>query len=255
MSELNAGNAGTVDANAAEVSAAPGTTVDNAWLSSVPENLRDNDVLKGHASLPEALQQYVDLKVKSADMIARPTDKSTPEDIAAYRKVMGVPDTIEGYELTKPDDFPEEMLYDITFPTKWVETFKEAGVTKEVAQLLHKQVMEHSKEVFRQFNEAKAERETAQMEALKDVWKGQDFEKKSAETFDVLQRFAAKSSVPEGLGGVEGLKAWAEGNKTDPMTNWILSEFFKHIGNDSFEKGAPLSKEGTGGSWYPNTPK
>jgi len=39
-----------------------------------------------------------------------PTDKSTPQEVADFRKAVGVPETIEGYQI-KPDKLPEGMQW------------------------------------------------------------------------------------------------------------------------------------------------
>lgn len=48
---------------------------------------------------------------KKAQAVVPPSEKSTPEEVAAYRKAIGVPDSPEGYKL-KPDSLPEGVQFD-----------------------------------------------------------------------------------------------------------------------------------------------
>lgn len=239
MEDLNATDAGTVtDGNA---TVAQG--VDNAWLSSVPENLRGNEALKGHSSLPEALQSYIDLKVKSGNMIAKPNENSTPEDIAAYRKAIDVPDTVEGYEVSKPEDWPKDeqgndkYLFDEAYYSDKLKILLETGAPKSVVQAMHNADMAYNIQKYKEFEAFKEERATKQIEALKSVWK-EDYDKKNLETKEVLERYAKVAKVPDGFGGAEGLKELIGNVQTDPIMNWFINSLFAHVGNDSFIGGS-----------------
>ena len=83
------------------------------WTSRLPEDVRE-----------EATQMKLGDRVRSVSDLARvtvnaqrlagkkgvipPSEKSTPEEISEYRKVMGVPETIDGYKV-KPEKVPEGM--------------------------------------------------------------------------------------------------------------------------------------------------
>lgn len=61
---------------------------------------------------------------KKAQAVVPPSEKSTPEEIAAYRKAIGVPESPEGYKL-KPEQLPEGVTWD-------------ENVAKRAAELAHK---------------------------------------------------------------------------------------------------------------------
>ena len=251
MTIENAGNAGAVDANAS-ASAAP--VVDNAWLSSVPENLRDNDVLKGHASLPEALQEYVDLKVKSVGMIAKPTEKSTPEDIAAYRKAIGVPDAVDGYEVGKPENWPKDeqgndmYLFDDYLPLKenMLKVAHEKGASKEVAESMWKTQMDFIVKSYENFEEYKTQQLAEKTEKLEKYW-GQNLPKNKAETIEVLNRFESTLKDDDSLGGKKAFQEARRKIENEPELIHVFHSFYKSIGNDGHisggSGGGPL-KEG-----------
>jgi hypothetical protein len=61
---------------------------------------------------------------KKANAIVPPTEKSSPEEVAAYRKAIGVPESPEDYKL-KPEQLPEGVTWD-------------ESVAKRAAELAHK---------------------------------------------------------------------------------------------------------------------
>lgn len=61
---------------------------------------------------------------RKAQAVVPPNEKSTPEEIAEYRKALGVPDSPEGYKL-KPEQLPEGVTWD-------------ENVAKRAAELAHK---------------------------------------------------------------------------------------------------------------------
>jgi hypothetical protein len=76
----------------------------------------------------EALAKSYDVAQRAlgrkAQAVLPPTEKSTPEEIAEYRKAIGVPDSPEGYKL-KPEQLPEGVSWD-------------DNVAKRAAELAHK---------------------------------------------------------------------------------------------------------------------
>lgn len=75
-------------------------------------------------SLAKSYQGLEQLLGKKANAIPVPNEKSTPEEVAAYRKAIGVPESPEGYKL-KPEQLPEGVTWD-------------ENVAKRAAELAHK---------------------------------------------------------------------------------------------------------------------
>jgi hypothetical protein len=70
------------------------------WRDALPADLRDaarNFRLPG-----DAVKAARDLRQKLSTAITVPGDRATPEEIAAFRKRIGVPDSPEGYEVRGP---------------------------------------------------------------------------------------------------------------------------------------------------------
>ena len=90
------------------------------WL---PEKYWRNDKVDVE-SLAKGFNGLEQLLGKKAHAIVPPSEKSTPEEVAAYRKAIGVPDSPEGYNL-KPEQIPEGVTWD-------------EATAKKAAELAHK---------------------------------------------------------------------------------------------------------------------
>lgn len=113
------------------LSSAPTSTTDAAtepaqpvekpdWL---PEKYWRNDKIDVE-SMAKGFNGLEQLLGKKANAIVPPTEKSTPEEVSAYRKAIGVPESPEGYQL-KPEQLPEGVVWD-------------ENVAKRAAELAHK---------------------------------------------------------------------------------------------------------------------
>jgi hypothetical protein len=111
---LSSAPASVTDAPAPEVTEKP------EWL---PEKFWRNDKADVE-SLSKSYQGLEQLLGKKANAIVPPSEKSTPEEVAAYRKAIGVPESPEAYNL-KPEQLPEGVFWD-------------EGVAKRAAELAYK---------------------------------------------------------------------------------------------------------------------
>ena len=99
---------------------APAVAEKPEWL---PEKFWRNDKADVE-SLSKSYQGLEQLLGKKANAIVPPSEKSTPEEVAAYRKAIGVPESPEAYNL-KPEQLPEGVTWD-------------DNVAKKAAELAHK---------------------------------------------------------------------------------------------------------------------
>jgi hypothetical protein len=138
----------TADSAAVPASTAPAantnTTTEGTLLSGAPASVTDAPAAApAIGDKPEWLEAKfwtdkgpnVEALAKSYDVAQRalgrkaqavvpPTEKSTPEEVAEYRKALGVPESPEGYQL-KPEQLPEGVTWD-------------ENVAKRAAELAHK---------------------------------------------------------------------------------------------------------------------
>lgn len=113
---LSGAPASATDAPAAEpvVADKPEWLPEKFWTDKGPNV---EAILKSYQGMEQLLG-------KKAQAVVPPNEKSTPEEVAAYRKAIGVPETPEGYEL-KPEQMPEGVTWD-------------DNVAKQAAELAHK---------------------------------------------------------------------------------------------------------------------
>ncbi len=104
--------------------AAPATTttaVPASWVDALPEASKGFALNKGWDSQDKAVQSYIELeKYVGADKAGRgvilPSEKSTPEEIAAFRAKLGVPSDAAGYEIKLPEGFPDPEFGKVAGP-------------------------------------------------------------------------------------------------------------------------------------------
>jgi hypothetical protein len=185
---LSGAPASATDAPAPEVADKP------EWL---PEKFWRNDKADIE-SLAKSYQGLEQLLGKKANAIVPPTEKSSPEEVAAYRKAIGVPESPEGYQL-KPEQLPEGVTWD-------------ENVAKRAAELAHKhnvpaaamqEFMKFDMERAALMNQAAAGMIEAQLEAgrteLQRVWGD-----KMPEKIELARRAAVTAGVdPSSQGFVD----------------------------------------------------
>ncbi|MDP2218547.1 MAG: hypothetical protein Q8J68_14815 [Methanolobus sp.] len=217
-----------------------------AWMGQLSDDLKSNEVLTQFKTISDLGKGHLDLTEKSKSYIKPLGEKSTPEEVAEFRKAIGAPESPDGYKIERPDKFPEGFVYDEVLEKEFRElAFAEHIPPKQVASLynfylnrelkLHDEVSEFVKE-----NRNKA------VNTLKDIWKGDAYKENTEKAIRTFHKFLETSSPPETLGGAEGVKDWVEKNGfgDDPVMIWTFSKLFDLIGDDKFIKGAPAG--GTG---------
>lgn len=82
----------------------------DGWLDRLPPELKDgHQTLSKYRDLPSLAKSHVELQKllgTKSSAINVPTDKSSPEEIAAFRKAIGAPEKPEDYKL-KPEKLPD----------------------------------------------------------------------------------------------------------------------------------------------------
>ena len=97
---------------------------------------------------------------RKAQAVVPPNEKSTPEEVAEYRKAIGVPDSPEGYNL-KPEQIPEGVTWDDATAKKAAELAHKHNVPASAMQEFLRFDMERAA----MMNQAAATMIDAQLEA------------------------------------------------------------------------------------------
>lgn len=88
-------------------------TFSEGWLDRLPDGLKGNAALQVMPSLADLAKSYIETKSMVGKKLEAPGEGATPEQLAAWRKVNGTPDTPEGYlgdaKTLRPDSVPEEL--------------------------------------------------------------------------------------------------------------------------------------------------
>lgn len=112
------------------------------WRSSLPEELRGEKVfesIKGKnwdEAGPVLAKNYINAqRLVGADKLVLPTDKSSPEEIQAFRAKLGVPAKPEEYTFKLPEGLAETSL-DKARLDSWRKEMHEAGIPKAAAERL-----------------------------------------------------------------------------------------------------------------------
>jgi hypothetical protein len=185
---LNATTEGTLLSSAptnATDAPAPVVAEKPEWL---PEKFWRNDKADVE-SLSKSYQGLEQLLGKKANAIVPPSEKSTPEEVAAYRKAIGVPESPEAYNL-KPEQLPEGVTWDDNVAKKAAELAYKHNVPAAAMQ----EFMRFDMERAALMNQAAAQMIETQLETgraeLQKVWGD-----KMPEKIELARRAAVTAGV------------------------------------------------------------
>jgi len=81
-------------------------------------------------------------------------DDASPEDIAAFRKSAGIPESADGYGFVKPEDMPEGMEHDEVFSKAIMDVLHQANIPKGAADSLNAAYNAHQQKLYTEHLEA-----------------------------------------------------------------------------------------------------
>lgn len=89
-------------------------TFNDGWLDKLPDDLKGNPSLKVVGSIGDLAKSFVETKKLIGTKLEAPGENATPEQLAAWRKVVGAPEKAEGYlgdgvKTLRPDTVPETL--------------------------------------------------------------------------------------------------------------------------------------------------
>ena len=166
------------------VTPAPGAWVNEKgefgenWLDRLPPELQDSKQILGQfKDIDGALKTLVSqqrLLGKKAEAVLIPKDDASPEEVAAFRAKLGVPENVDAYSL-KPKDLPAGMEWNEEFARSINAAAHEAGVTPaQMEKIMGTYVGFELQNAQNAELQAKAQYETSRKE-LAEAW-GDKFE-------------------------------------------------------------------------------
>jgi hypothetical protein len=134
---------------------------------------------------------YLNLQSKLGKSVQLPGENATEEQRIELFKKLGMPDSFEGYDLSRPQDLPEGLAYDEDFENAFRSAAHKSGLTKAQARGLYnwyntriieqvKTAGETAKQVYK-----KAE------ESLRTEW-GENFEKETTLTRRFVEKYGGQ---------------------------------------------------------------
>jgi hypothetical protein len=134
------------------------------WLDNLPEDTFEKDDtgalkqgdLVDHKNIGSIVKSYLNKDKMLGSAIQPLPENATDEQIKAHRVKVGCPETVEGYEITKPEKMPEGMAFDEDLMKKCVQYAHDNHVPKTLFEGLAKMIIEGEIETFKKVTEANA---------------------------------------------------------------------------------------------------
>ena len=154
----------------------PDGTFAEGWANNLPEDSAAyKDTLSKYKSVPDMAKALANANALIGKKLGVPNEKSSPEEVAAFRRSLGVPDSIEEYKFA-PDALPEGMTWDDNNVKNYAEIAHKHNIPPSAMKAL---VTEHAKMEHFKMQGMQAQIEKQHVEAvntLKKEWGG-EFEK------------------------------------------------------------------------------
>jgi hypothetical protein len=200
------------------------------WRTQLPEDIREHKELVNVKDIQTLAKNHVNVQAliakKAEGMVKVPGENASEEEIAAYRKATGVPDSPEAYAYTVPADFPK----DIPFDQKRFDDFRAVAFKAGMNQVTFEAAVNH--EITRQIAEYNALNTAAENLAKQTT---EQLKKEHGTGYDAWLAKAklAYSKIPE---MVEIAKLTGMGDH--PVFLKLAGWIGEHINEGSFEKGS-----------------
>lgn len=160
-------------------------------------DIKDDDAKKfaeSSTDINHLVKRAIDMRNKLSNAIVRPGKNATPEDIAAYRKAVGIPEKPDEYEFP---ELPSDQLTDEIKASReqWSKRFHDLGVPKEVAKSLITAVNDETEKLLVSQIEDDKAFARKQEEALRNEWKGADYDKNKLLANRAFEEIANRAGI------------------------------------------------------------
>lgn len=147
---------------------------DEDWRSDLPDDLKKT--AERFASKEDAVRAIIDFR-KRESQVRVPGKDAGDDEIAAYRKAIGIPDKPENYEFTELKE-GEELTDELKASREvWGQRFHKMNLPNNTVKALSDYINQDAKDYEKSQVEADKAFATSQEEALRSEWKGDDYDK------------------------------------------------------------------------------
>ena len=151
----------------------PDGTFAEGWANNLPEDSAAyKDTLSKYKSVPDMAKALANANALIGKKLGVPNEKSSPEEVAAFRRSLGVPDTIDEYKFA-PDALPEGMTWDDNNVKNYAEIAHKHNIPPSAMKAL---VTEHARMEHFKMQGMQAQIEKQHVDAvntLKKEWGGE----------------------------------------------------------------------------------
>lgn len=154
---------------------ADGTFADG-WTNNLPEDSAAyKDTLSKYKSVPDMAKALANANQLIGKKLGIPNEKSSPEEVSAFRRAMGVPESLDEYKFT-PESLPEGMTWNDDMAKPYAEIAHKHGIPPSAMKEL---VNQHAKTEMFKLEAIQATYEKQRTEAVQTLQKewGNDFGK------------------------------------------------------------------------------
>ncbi len=144
------------------------------WRADLPDDLKKTaDRFSSREDAVRAIQAFQ----KRDGQVRVPGKDASDEEVAKFQKAMGIPEKADGYEFPEMAE-GQELTDEIkTSRVEWGKRFHDMGISADQAKLLSQLVGEDSEKIVAAQVQADKDFAQTQEDALRQEWKGDDFEK------------------------------------------------------------------------------
>lgn len=179
------------------------------------------------ASNEDIAKSYITLQNKiSAKGLTAPNKNTSKEEVAAFWKELGRPDTADGYQLTLPQDLHKGIASNAESQKAFKTKCHELGFSSEQTQLLHSWYMTELSNALKQQDDADTKSVNESKTALNAKW-GTTYEGKLALANKVVNKF----------GGEKVLELFKEGLGANPLVLEMMSNIGNVLSEDALGPG------------------
>lgn len=154
----------------------PDGTFGDKWLDALPDDVADyKNSFKNFKSVPDMAKALANANALIGKKLGVPNEKSSPEEVAAFRRAMGVPESLEEYKFA-PESLPEGMTWNDDMAKPYAEIAHKHGIPPAAMKEL---VAQHAKTEAFKMEAIQATYEKQRTEAVQTLQKewGNDFGK------------------------------------------------------------------------------
>jgi hypothetical protein len=182
----------SIQAEAARAAAVSPTT----WRDGIAEDLRTHPSLADFKDIGSLAKSYIETKAmvgkRTDGLVKIPGEQATAEEVAAWRKAIGVPDKPDGYTVRLPEGVSvhEETL------NAFRQKAHELGITPKQAEALVQFDIERYQSSQRRSHETSAAAKTEAEKALRSEW-GPQFDTRLALTQRFVEQYGGEGMIDE----------------------------------------------------------